>query len=67
MLYVAQGCWADLSTEQEVQQWARHNTLLLYKCGLLPVLIDILQLEIESVMMQLQNRLELRQQCAFLH
>ncbi|XP_043192437.1 striatin-interacting protein 1 homolog isoform X1 [Amphibalanus amphitrite] len=48
ILYISQGCWGDLHTPEEVQSWARRNALLLYKCGVLPVLIDILNLEIES-------------------
>ncbi|XP_037087576.1 LOW QUALITY PROTEIN: striatin-interacting protein 1 homolog [Pollicipes pollicipes] len=48
ILYVSQGCWADLATEPEVRAWSRRNVFLLYKCGVLPTLVDILQLEIES-------------------
>ena len=46
-MYISQGCWGDLQTGEEVQSWSRRNALLLYRCGVLAVLVDILNLEIE--------------------
>ncbi|ODN03424.1 Striatin-interacting protein 1 [Orchesella cincta] len=48
ILYVAQGCWSEVQSEQEQQQWTRYNVTLLLKNGIFQAVVDLLCLEIES-------------------
>lgn len=47
ILYIAQGCWAEMQSDAEQQQWARKNGLLLYQLGVFNAFIDLLNIEIE--------------------
>ncbi|XP_043223359.1 striatin-interacting protein 1-like [Amphibalanus amphitrite] len=48
LLYVAQGCWAEVQSDQEQASWARTNVILLYRCGVFSAFLELLYLEIEN-------------------
>lgn len=48
ILYLAQGCWAEVQSDQEQQQWTRENVLLLYEHGVFSAFVELLNLEIEN-------------------
>jgi hypothetical protein len=49
ILYLAQGCWAEVQSDKEQQEWERTNVMLLYECGIFSAFIELLNIEIELV------------------
>lgn len=49
VLYLAQGCFAEVQSDQEQHEWTRNNVKLLYEMGLFPVFVELLSYEIEYV------------------
>lgn len=47
VLYLAQGCFAEVQSDQEQQQWTRQNVKMLYELGLFPAFVELLNYEIE--------------------
>lgn len=47
ILYLAQGCWAEVQCDQEQQVIARKNVMLLYDAGVFGAFVELLNLEIE--------------------
>lgn len=47
ILYLAQGCWAEVQCDQEQQTIARKNIMLLYDAGVFGAFVELLNLEIE--------------------
>lgn len=47
LLYIAQGCWVEMQSDTEQQQWARTNSILLYQLGVFSAFCDLLNIEIE--------------------
>lgn len=47
ILYLAQGCWAEVQCDQEQQTLARNNVMLLYDAGVFGAFVELLNLEIE--------------------
>lgn len=47
ILYLAQGCWAEVQSDKEQQEWERTNVMLLYECGAFPAFVELLNIEIE--------------------
>ncbi|CAG06830.1 unnamed protein product, partial [Tetraodon nigroviridis] len=52
ILYMAQGTFADCSSEAEVQHWMRYNIFLLLSVGTFSALVELLNMEIEYVLME---------------
>lgn len=48
ILYLAQGCWAEVQSDEEQHQITRDNVLVLYQLGVFTSFIDLLNMEIES-------------------
>ncbi|CAG9771079.1 unnamed protein product [Ceutorhynchus assimilis] len=48
ILYIAQGCWAEVQSDAEQQQWARTNALMLLQVGAFSAFTDLLNLEIDN-------------------
>ncbi|XP_058057285.1 striatin-interacting protein 1 homolog isoform X2 [Anopheles bellator] len=48
ILYLAQGCWAEVQSDQEQQAWARKNVMLLYRSGVFGAFVELLNLEIDN-------------------
>ncbi|KAJ8977106.1 hypothetical protein NQ317_008452 [Molorchus minor] len=48
ILYIAQGCWAEMQSDTEQQQWARNNAMLLYQMGVFSAFTDLLNIEFEN-------------------
>uniref|UniRef100_A0A6M2DIS4 Uncharacterized protein n=1 Tax=Xenopsylla cheopis TaxID=163159 RepID=A0A6M2DIS4_XENCH len=48
VLYLAQGCWAEMQSDKEQQHWCRHNVMLLYKLGVFNAFVELLNLEIDN-------------------
>ncbi|CAD7094173.1 unnamed protein product [Hermetia illucens] len=48
ILYIAQGCWAEVQSDQEQQQNTRENVLLLYELNVFAAFVELLNLEIEN-------------------
>ncbi|GBP37974.1 Striatin-interacting protein 1 [Eumeta japonica] len=46
ILYLAQGCWAEMQSDAEQQNWARRNVMILYEMGIFPAFVELLNLEI---------------------
>lgn len=49
VLYLAQGCFCEIQSDVEQQQYTRENVKLLYNMGLFPVFVELLNYEIEYV------------------
>lgn len=49
VLYLAQGCFAEVQSDQEQQQWTRQNVKMLYELGLFSTFVELLNYEIEYV------------------
>lgn len=49
VLYLAQGCFCEIQSDVEQQQYTRENVKLLYNMGLFPVFVELLNFEIEYV------------------
>lgn len=47
VLYLAQGCFAEVQSDREQQLWTRNNVKLLYEMGLFTVFVEMLNYEIE--------------------
>lgn len=47
VLYLAQGCFAEVQSDHEQQLWTRNNVRLLYEMGLFTVFVELLNFEIE--------------------
>lgn len=47
ILYIAQGCWAEMQSDAEQQQWTTSNVMLLYELGVFSAFTDLLNIEIE--------------------
>lgn len=47
LLYIAQGCWAEVQSDTEQQHWTRINALLLFQLGVFSAFTDLLNIEIE--------------------
>ncbi|XP_055594022.1 striatin-interacting protein 1 homolog isoform X2 [Uranotaenia lowii] len=48
ILYLAQGCWAEVQCDQEQQTIARRNVMLLYDAGVFGAFVELLNLEIDN-------------------
>ncbi|KAI8117740.1 Striatin-interacting protein 1 [Lucilia cuprina] len=48
ILYLAQGCWAEVQSDEEQHQNTRENVIVLYELGIFSSFIDLLNMEIES-------------------
>lgn len=46
ILYLAQGCWAEMQSDAEQAQWARHNIMMLYEMGTFSAFVELLNFEI---------------------
>lgn len=47
ILYLAQGCWAEVQSDQEQMQIANSNAMMLYELGVFSAFVELLNLEIE--------------------
>ncbi|XP_053974419.1 striatin-interacting protein 1 isoform X1 [Hylaeus volcanicus] len=48
ILYLAQGCWAEVQSDKEQRDWTRTNVMLLYEAGIFPAFVELLNIEIEN-------------------
>uniref|UniRef100_A0A182IZI2 Far11/STRP C-terminal domain-containing protein n=1 Tax=Anopheles atroparvus TaxID=41427 RepID=A0A182IZI2_ANOAO len=48
ILYLAQGCWAEVQSDQEQQMWAKKNVIMLYEAGVFAAFVELLNLEIDN-------------------
>lgn len=48
LLYLAQGCWVEVQSDQEQQTLSRYNVMLLYRLGVFQAFVELLNLEIEN-------------------
>lgn len=48
LLYLLQGCWAEVQSDQEQQSFTRQNVMLLYNLGVFSAMVELLNLEIEN-------------------
>ncbi|XP_055910947.1 striatin-interacting protein 1 homolog [Eupeodes corollae] len=48
ILYLAQGCWAEVQSDEEQHQNTRDNVIVLYELGVFASFIDLLNMEIDS-------------------
>ncbi|XP_076236978.1 striatin interacting protein isoform X2 [Calliopsis andreniformis] len=48
ILYLVQGCWAEVQSDKEQQDWTRTNVMLLYEAGVFPAFVELLNIEIEN-------------------
>lgn len=46
ILYLAQGCWAEMQSDAEQAHWARLNIFLLYEMGTFAAFVELMTLEI---------------------
>lgn len=46
ILYLAQGCWAEMQSDAEQAHWARINIMTLYDMGTFSAFVELLNLEI---------------------
>ncbi|XP_072939385.1 striatin-interacting protein 1 [Epargyreus clarus] len=46
ILYLAQGCWAEMQSDAEQAHWARINIMTLYDMGTFAAFVELLNLEI---------------------
>lgn len=49
ILYLAQGCWAEVQSDEEQREWTRKNVMLLYEAGIFPTFVELLNIEITYV------------------
>lgn len=45
ILYIAQGCWAEVQSDAEQQEWTRSNVMVLYQLGVFTAFTDLLNIE----------------------
>ncbi|OAD53293.1 Protein FAM40A [Eufriesea mexicana] len=48
ILYLAQGCWAEVQSDEEQREWTRTNVMLLYEAGVFPAFVELLNIEITN-------------------
>lgn len=48
LLYIAQGCWIEMQSDAEQQEFGRANCMLLYELGVFGAFTDLLNIEIEN-------------------
>lgn len=48
LLYLAQGCWVEVQSDEEQQSLCRYNVMMLYRLGVFQAFIELLNLEIEN-------------------
>lgn len=48
LLYLAQGCWVEVQSDEEQLNLTRHNVMLLYRLGVFQAFVELLNLEIEN-------------------
>ncbi|XP_050582292.1 striatin-interacting protein 1 isoform X1 [Bombus affinis] len=48
ILYLAQGCWAEVQSDEEQREWTRTNVMLLYEAGIFPAFVELLNIEITN-------------------
>ncbi|CAL7936494.1 unnamed protein product [Xylocopa violacea] len=48
ILYLAQGCWAEVQSDAEQREWTRTNVMLLYEAGVFPAFVELLNIEITN-------------------
>lgn len=48
ILYIAQGCWAEMQSDAEQQHWTRVNVMLLYQMGTFSAIVDVLNYVIDD-------------------
>lgn len=48
ILYIAQGCFAEVISDEEQKELARHNVMKLYEWGTFTAFVELLNLEIEN-------------------
>jgi hypothetical protein len=48
LLYLAQGCWVEVQSDEEQQSLSRYNVMLLYRSGIFEAFVELLNLEIEN-------------------
>ena len=49
ILYLAQGCWAEVQSDKEQQEWTKTNVMLLYEAGVFGAFVELLNIEIAYV------------------
>lgn len=47
ILYLVQGCWGEVQSDKEQQEWTKTNVMLLYEAGVYPAFVELLNIEIE--------------------
>ena len=47
ILYMVQGCWTEVQSDTEQQEWARENCMLLCDLGVFNAFVELLNIEIE--------------------
>lgn len=48
LLYLAQGCWVEVQSDEEQQSLSRYNVMMLYRLGVFQAFIELLNLEVEN-------------------
>ncbi|XP_015112692.1 striatin-interacting protein 1 homolog [Diachasma alloeum] len=48
ILYLVQGCWAEVQSDKEQQDWTRTNVMMLYEAGIFSAFVELLNIEIEN-------------------
>ncbi|KAL7037234.1 hypothetical protein ACKWTF_009123 [Chironomus riparius] len=48
LLYLAQGCWVEVQSDDEQQSLSRYNVMMLYRLGVFQAFVELLNLEIEN-------------------
>lgn len=48
LLYLAQGCWVEVQSDEEQQNLCRYNVMMLYRLGVFQAFVELLNLEIEN-------------------
>nr|CAG4643756.1 EOG090X01YQ [Lepidurus arcticus] len=48
VLYIVQGCWAEVQSDTEQQQWSMRNVMIVYQAGLFTSFVELLNMEIEN-------------------
>lgn len=48
LLYLAQGCWVEVQSDEEQQSLSLYNVMMLYRLGVFQAFIELLNLEIEN-------------------
>lgn len=48
LLYLSQGCWVEVQSDEEQQKLTRYNVFMLYKLGAFQAFVELLNYEIEN-------------------